>query len=108
MLGGKKAPTILEISKYFMEADQKSLRGLKVKKAIFSAILNNFAEKFEKQLFSWVFLHEIWHFYRTEGALSNDTKFIPIGHCLQGQYHGHYLSFIYDLGCDLESKIQFG
>ncbi len=34
----------------------------------------NFSEKFEKQRFSWVsFLHEIWHAYKIEGALSHMT-----------------------------------
>ncbi len=45
-------------------------------------------------------------------------KIIPIGHCFQRQPQGqlkdqpnagHYLSFIFYLGCDLErNNIQFG
>ncbi len=42
--------------------------------------------------------------YKIEGALSNDGKIIPIGHCFLGQPHGHHLSFIFDLGRDLQSS----
>ena len=51
-------------------------------------------------------LHEIWYTYRTEDALSNDTKVILIGQCFQGQTQGHSKYTIIDLEFDLENNMR--
>ena len=53
-------------------------------------------------------LHEIWYTYRTEDALSNDTKVILIGQRFQGQTQDHSKYTVNDLEIDLENNVRLG
>ncbi len=62
-------------------ADWRALKGLKVKRNRFSAILNLFILLVNTKTARLVgFLFEIWQIHRMEGALSNDAKLTQTGY----------------------------
>jgi hypothetical protein len=66
-------------------ADQRPLRGLKVKIIGIFRILNLLIllKNLDKNTSRKSFLHEIWHTCRIEGALSNDAIIIQTEYCFQ-------------------------